>query len=126
VFEVPNEERVLRIGMSAQVGIVLMESKNAITIPATALGKKEVAADKTPSKVVGQEGTTSEPVARYAVRVLLDSGTVETRSVRTGINNNIRVEVLEGIKEGEKVVTSDDAMDEPGKGGKSDRKSRLR
>jgi macrolide-specific efflux system membrane fusion protein len=31
----------------------------------------------------------------------------ETRTIRTGISNNVQVQVLEGLHEGEKVVVGD-------------------
>jgi membrane fusion protein, macrolide-specific efflux system len=95
VFDVPNAERVLRIGMTAQVAIVINEAKVAITIPAAALGQKQIDAAK-------------PDVARYEVRVLSTDGKAETKTIKVGINNNVKVEVLEGLAEGEKVITSDD------------------
>jgi membrane fusion protein, macrolide-specific efflux system len=95
VFDVPNAERVLRIGMTAQVAIVINEAKAAITIPAAALGQKQIDAAK-------------PDVARYEVRVLSTDGKAETKTIKVGINNNVKVEVLEGLAEGEKVITSDD------------------
>ncbi len=40
-----------------------------------------------------------------SVRVLKDDGRLETRNVRVGINNNVSAEILDGVKEGERVVT---------------------
>ncbi len=85
LFEVPNPEHRLRISMTAQVNIVLGNARNALSIPAAALGEKR------------KDGT-------YAVRVLRADGSTETRNVRIGINNNVRVEVLAGLKDGERVV----------------------
>jgi len=48
------------------------------------------------------------------VRVMKADGTVENRRVMTGINNNIMVQVLSGLEEGERVVTGGAA---PGFGG---------
>ncbi|MBY4727632.1 MULTISPECIES: macrolide transporter subunit MacA [Burkholderia] len=93
LFEVPNPEHRLRISMTAQVNIVLDNARNALNIPAAALGEKR------------QDGT-------YAVRVLRADGSTETRNVRIGINNNVRVEVLAGLKDGERVVIGDAAGDD--------------
>jgi membrane fusion protein, macrolide-specific efflux system len=87
LFEVPNPEHRLRISMTAQVSIVLSNARNALSIPAAALGEKR------------KDGT-------YAVR------STETRNVRIGINNNVRVEVLAGLKDGERVVIGDAAGDD--------------
>ncbi|VWC18773.1 macrolide transporter subunit MacA [Burkholderia lata] len=93
LFEVPNPEHRLRISMTAQVSIVLGNARNALSIPAAALGEKR------------KDGT-------YAVRVLRADGSTETRNVRIGINNNVRVEVLAGLKDGERVVIGEAAGDD--------------
>lgn len=93
LFEVPNPEHRLRISMTAQVSIVLSNARNALSIPAAALGEKR------------KDGT-------YAVRVLRADGSTDTRNVRIGINNNVRVEVLAGLKDGERVVIGDAAGDD--------------
>ncbi|KVN17703.1 hemolysin secretion protein D [Burkholderia stagnalis] len=90
LFEVPNPGHRLRISMTAQVNILLGSARNALSIPAAALGAKD------------KDG-------RYAVRVLRADGTLDTRAVRTGINTNVKVEVLAGLKEGERVVIGDPA-----------------
>ena len=93
LFEVPNPEHRLRISMTAQVNIVLGNARNALSIPAAALGEKR------------KDGT-------YTVRVLRADGSTETRNVRIGINNNVRVEVLAGLKDGERVVIGEAAGDD--------------
>ncbi len=87
LFDIDNADHVLRPSMTAQVSIVLGEADNALTVPVTALGKK----------VPGG----------YEVRTL-KNGVPETRTVKTGLNNNINVEVLEGLSEGEQVIVSGD------------------
>jgi macrolide-specific efflux system membrane fusion protein len=85
LFEVPNDDNRLRALMTAKVTIVLDRRANALTIPATALGAKD------------KDGA-------YAVRVKTEDGTIESRKVRIGLDNNVNVEVLSGLKEGEDVV----------------------
>ncbi|HEF5874511.1 TPA: macrolide transporter subunit MacA [Burkholderia cenocepacia] len=93
LFDVPNPEHRLRIAMTAQVNIVLGNARNALSIPAAALGEKR------------KDGTV-------AVRVLRADGSTETRHARIGINNNVRVEVLAGLKDGERVVIGEASADE--------------
>lgn len=90
LFDVPNPDEKLRISMTAQVFIVLGEAKNAVVVPASALGKR------------GADG-------RYEVRVVLDGNKTETRQVRIGMNNNVQAQVLEGLEVGERVVSADSA-----------------
>jgi macrolide-specific efflux system membrane fusion protein len=88
LFDVANPDRLLRIGMTAQVSIRLGDARNVLAIPAGAL--REKIAD-----------------GHYRVRVIDRSGTPQTRRIRTGVNNHIQVEVLDGITEGEEVVVGE-------------------
>lgn len=85
LFEVPNPDHRLRISMTAQISIHIGSARNALNIPAAALGEKSES-------------------GMHIVRVLLANGMLERRQVRVGINNNINVEVLSGLREGERVV----------------------
>jgi len=89
LFEIPNPDNKLRVSMTAQVSIVLNEAKRALCIPASALGDKE------------KDG-------RYSVRVIRNN-VPEARIIRVGINNNVYVQVMEGLQEGDKVVVGDSA-----------------
>lgn len=88
LLDVDNPEGVLRIGMTAEVTITLATAENALSIPSAALGK------------TGADGSRSVLVWDP------QSGRTETRAVRIGINTNVRAEVLSGLKEGERVVTT--------------------
>ncbi|WAC72865.1 efflux RND transporter periplasmic adaptor subunit [Roseateles sp. SL47] len=88
IFDVPNADGLLRINMTAQSTIVLNQAKGVLTMPAAALGKKDAQ-------------------GRYQVRVQLPDGRMEPRTVRIGLNNRVRAEVLEGLREGDRVVTSE-------------------
>jgi len=89
LFDVPNPDRQLRISMTAMVNIVRAEAKQAVLIPVGALGRR------------GRDG--------YTVRVIGADGKATPRPVKVGINNNVMVQVLEGIAEGERVVLGDAA-----------------
>jgi macrolide-specific efflux system membrane fusion protein len=95
LFEVPNLTHALRQDMTAQVAIVLDHAKSVLSIPTIALGIK------------AKDG-------RYTVRVVGVDGIAVDRQIKTGLNNNVQVQVLEGLKEGDLVVTGDAAL------GKSD------
>lgn len=86
-FDVPNPEHKLRIFMTAQVSIVLGEAKEALAIPLSVLGDSK-----------GQ--------GRYEVRVL-DHGHPEDRVIKTGLKDNIYVQVLDGLEQGDQVVVGD-------------------
>lgn len=87
LFEVPNPGRKLRVNMTVQVSIVLNEAKQVLCIPVSAISDK------------GKDG-------RYTVNVLQNK-IPEVRNIRIGINNNVHVQVLDGLREGEKVIIGD-------------------
>jgi macrolide-specific efflux system membrane fusion protein len=88
IFDVPNPEGRLRINMTAQTTIVLASAKQALTVPSAALGAR------------GRDGA-------YRVRVLQEGGQIVEKPVRIGLNNRVQAQVLEGLAEGEQVVTSE-------------------
>jgi len=94
IFDVPNPQGKLRIAMTAQATIVLDKAKDALLIPSAALGAR------------GKDG-------RYAVRVVSEAaasagaGVPQERKVRIGLNNRVQAQVLDGLKAGERVVTSE-------------------
>ncbi|KAF2395474.1 MULTISPECIES: macrolide transporter subunit MacA [Pseudomonas] len=90
LFDVPNPDHRLRISMTAQVRIVLDKAKDVLTVPVAALGSKN------------SDGSVS-------VRVLDAQGVAQMRNVKTGINNNVKAEIKEGLAEGDKVVIGEPA-----------------
>lgn len=93
LLDVANPDNRLRINMTAQVSIVVAEAKQALTIPAMALGE-------------------ALPDGRWHVDVLGQDGQPQSRTVRIGINNHVNVEVLDGLKAGEAVITGRSAPGE--------------
>ncbi len=94
LFDVPNPDHKLRISMTAEVSIVLAEAKDVLTIPESALGTKD-----------GQ--------GRYSVRVLEPDGKIEVNRISAGLSDSVRVQVLEGLKEGDLIILGEadaDAM----------------
>ncbi|MGE4452217.1 efflux RND transporter periplasmic adaptor subunit [Castellaniella sp.] len=90
VFDIDNRDRGLKTYMTAEVHIVLARAKDALVIPAAALGEAD------------EEG-------RYAVRVLGQDGQLQARKVEVGINNRAEAQVLSGLALGEQVVVGEAA-----------------
>ncbi len=88
LFDVANPSHVLKTNMTAQVSIVQGEAKHVLAIPVTALGRKA-------------------PDGSYEVRVLGKNDLPETRQIKAGLNNNVDVQVISGLNEGEKVIVGD-------------------
>jgi macrolide-specific efflux system membrane fusion protein len=88
LFEVPNPDHRLRISMTAQVRIVLDTAQQALTVPVAALGPRNA------------DGS-------FVVQVLDKEGFAQPRTVQAGINNNVQVQITQGLAEGDKVVVGD-------------------
>ncbi|MFG3447512.1 efflux RND transporter periplasmic adaptor subunit [Stenotrophomonas sp. NPDC047960] len=88
LFDVENPDGTLRIDMTAQVSVLLRQAKGVLIIPSVALGPKS------------RDG-------QYVVRVADADGMPQPRKVKVGINTGSSVEVLSGLKEGEKVVVGE-------------------
>lgn len=93
LIDVPNTERLLMTSMSAQVFFMLGAARDALIVPAAA-----VRPARGPQRGARNEAT---------VRVLVD-GQPQMRQVKTGLSSRNQVQILEGLKEGELVVTSPD------------------
>ena len=89
LFEADNTGHRLRIGMTAQVTVIINRASNALTVPLSALGERS--AD-----------------GRYPIRVVAPGGELQTRMVSIGINDKINVQLLDGPQEGDRVVVADD------------------
>ncbi|WP_112312553.1 efflux RND transporter periplasmic adaptor subunit [Pseudogemmobacter bohemicus] len=87
ILEVPNPEGILRIGMTAEVVIIMEEIPDALMVPSSAV-------------------ITARNDARK-VRVLDPaSGAVEMRDVETGAATASQTVILSGLNEGERIVTA--------------------
>lgn len=75
----------LKPEMTANVEIIAAESLNALLLP---------------SEAVQRMGPRSLAILAPAV----EEGTGERRLVRTGVDNGVQVEILEGLQEGDKVI----------------------
>lgn len=133
LFDVPNEDGKLRIDMTAQVYIILDEARNVLTVPAAAVqasnrrsksganagsdaeqqprGESDAAQASRPQRLqlTATEKTLVEQgkAAVATVRVVQADGTAKPQPVLLGLNNRVTVQVLRGLKQGEKVVIAD-------------------
>jgi HlyD family secretion protein len=112
IVDVDNPEQKLFPGMTADLSIHVAERKNVPTIPNAAL------------RFTPPEGAKYEPGAKAALAVTrsqrlvylvgADGITLKPVLTRIGVNNGIDSEVLEGVHEGDKVVTGSIALPKAG------------
>lgn len=85
-LEVPNPEGILRIGMTAEVTIVLDEAPDVLTVPTAAIA-------------VGRDG-------QRVVQLYQDQGgAAVARAVEVGLTTADRSEIVAGLQEGDRVLT---------------------
>jgi macrolide-specific efflux system membrane fusion protein len=85
LFEVDNRDRALFSDMTVQVDIETGSVKQVLTMPIVALGER------------GKDG-------RFTVTVLDAANKQTPRQVKVGLQDGARVQVLDGLKAGEKVL----------------------
>jgi macrolide-specific efflux system membrane fusion protein len=86
LFDVANNSRELMSGMSADIWFVLQHSDDALQIPAAAL----------PARADGD--------GNYRIGVMAADGKLSQQTVKVGIRTSDSVQVLSGLKEGDRVV----------------------
>ena len=85
LLDVDNTDNALMAEMTTQVFFVASQARDVLTAPIAAL-----------------VGTSS--VDRQIARVVTAKGRVEEREVRLGISDRLRVQVLEGLSEGDHLL----------------------
>ncbi|PYK88318.1 MAG: efflux RND transporter periplasmic adaptor subunit [Verrucomicrobia bacterium] len=114
VIGVSNPDLKLKPGMTANVSILIAHRDNVLQIKNAALRYRP--ADATPS-----EAKSTSPSAPSSARssggrerrsgertvYVLSGGRPKTTQIKTGISDGISTEVLEGLKEGDRVVTAE-------------------
>ncbi|MCC9007600.1 efflux RND transporter periplasmic adaptor subunit [Pseudomonas putida] len=86
LLDVDNDDNALMADMTAQVFFVAGSAKDVLTVPIAALQGR------------GQGG------ALQTAHVLTGKGDVQTRQVRTGLSDRLRVQILDGLDEGDKLL----------------------
>ena len=86
-FTVDNADRLLRIGMSADVTIFLGRAEDVPTLPLSLLPAK------------GRDGL-------YRIEVPGDAGSPELREIEIGLKDATRFEILSGLEAGEQVIST--------------------
>ncbi|WLQ12078.1 efflux RND transporter periplasmic adaptor subunit [Hahella aquimaris] len=89
VLEAANPDHSLRVAMTAQVSIIINRQPQTLSIPISALD---------PDQEIGG--------AQHKVRVLVN-GQPEDRTIETGIRDNVYVQVLSGLNDGDNVILGD-------------------
>ncbi|MGE8154582.1 efflux RND transporter periplasmic adaptor subunit [Pseudomonas vancouverensis] len=85
LLDVDNSDNALMAEMTTQVFFVADQAKNVLTAPVAAL----------------QSGTETDS---QTVQVVAKNGDIQQRNVRTGISDRLRVQILDGLCEGDHLL----------------------
>lgn len=94
LFDIENNDGELMPQMTAQVSFVVASAKNALIAPLATLSPVEGKADS------------------FHARILKGKDNIETREVLIGVRNRLHAEILEGLKEGEQLITGEREVDD--------------
>lgn len=120
VIGVSNADLKLKPGMTANVSVLVAKRDNVLQIKNAALRYRPAEAAATESRPPGESGGTKPPGGRPAggggrerrtertVYVLpAGAGKPKPVQIKTGISDGVVTEVVEGLKEGDRVVTAE-------------------
>jgi membrane fusion protein, macrolide-specific efflux system len=139
LFEVPNEQRVLMTQMSTQVFFIESQAKNALLVPMSAIsfapprGMPEQAnrsavenSGATPfsdeqhaqwkkrrEALVNNPDRSVNPGRPAMVKVMDAQGNITLRKVMVGVTNRVQAQILEGLTEGEKIISGSTKPNQP-------------
>ncbi|SJL83168.1 macrolide transporter subunit MacA [Vibrio palustris] len=103
LFDIANPNHILRIGMTAQVSIVLQDANNVLMVPSQAVSS-----------------TTDDTGKNHYTVPVLEQGKMVYRDVTIGVNNKVNTEIESGLKQGDEVIVGmpggDNFADKIGRG----------
>jgi membrane fusion protein, macrolide-specific efflux system len=123
LFDVPNENRLLMTQMSTQVFFIESQAKNVLLVPMSALSfsgagdAKKDRKNKSPedrNKIREQNrnqdstvksGVGDKRTREATVKIMKEDDVIEERKVKVGVTNRVQAEIIEGLQEGEQVVS---------------------
>jgi len=117
IIKVNNDELKLRPGMTANVSVIIAERKDALCVPNAAFRVKLPKETKKEEESLPAESDKREPPRRRArsqlrqdlpatrTVYLLKEGKPQPVKVKTGISDGAYTEIIEGLQEGDEVIT---------------------
>jgi macrolide-specific efflux system membrane fusion protein len=107
LFDVPNENRQLMTQMSTQVFFIESEAKNVLLVPMSALTFSNVRGEKKSVSAENKKPETNVQSKRIrgALVKVMKGNKIEERQVKVGVTNRVQAEIVEGLQEGELVVS---------------------
>ncbi|SHI40897.1 HlyD family secretion protein [Tangfeifania diversioriginum] len=95
-----------RPGMSANIDILTETRDNVISVPISAVTTRVKDEAKSNAQANTDETATPTPDEKLEVVFVYQNGIVRQKEVKTGIQDNTSIEILEGLSEGDEVVVA--------------------
>jgi HlyD family secretion protein len=120
VIGVSNSDLKLKPGMTANVSIIVAHKDNVLQIKNAALRYRPAEAtpgemaSRSPAPAGARGGAGRERRTSERTVYVLSSGQPKPVQIKTGISDGVVTEVIEGLKEGDRVVTAEMASKSPG------------
>ncbi len=107
--DLPPGTSPFRPGMTTNVDIIVEVKDHILTVPLSAvttrLPEGEEEKEKTKEDQQKEEKSTEKATKKVQVVFINDNGTARMREVKTGISDFDNIEILEGVEEGEEIIT---------------------
>jgi HlyD family secretion protein len=117
VIGVSNPELKLKPGMTANVSIIVAHKDNVLQIKnaalryrppdATPVETRKTVTSRAGRPATGRGGGSQQGAQRTVYALPSGASRPEPRQIKTGISDGIMTEVVEGLKEGDRVVTAE-------------------
>lgn len=141
LFDVPNENRLLMTQMSTQVFFIESQAKDVLLVPMSAVSFTSPRSDRPQTQTVNRPEPTEQQKAEWKkrraeikeridsrnlsadktahsprpalVNIMKSDGSLEERKVLVGVTNRVQAEIIEGVVEGEQVVSGSSRPSQP-------------
>lgn len=95
-----------RPGMSATVDILTNTRENVISVPIAAVATRALNEKKKEEQTATLQTGTAKTETRTEVVFVHENGRAWQKPVKTGIQDNVSIEITEGLAEGDEVITA--------------------
>ncbi len=109
IIDADNPDKKLKPGLTATVTIYTQEQNNILSVEAQALNfepdQDMLNLYYEQNEIKGEiPQVSASPTDKKQVWIMNEDGSLKQQEVNTGTNNNVKVEITEGLKEGDVVV----------------------
>ncbi|SHG68031.1 efflux RND transporter periplasmic adaptor subunit [Winogradskyella jejuensis] len=103
----PESYSPFRPGMTATVDVITDKREKAVAVPISAIVIKTDTSStkKAYGKKVEKQSSTSNEEEKFECVFVDDNGVAKLRVVKTGIQDDTNIEIVSGLKEGDKIIT---------------------